>query len=100
MPMSVVLVHQGPTVTQANYEATVRKLTDGAKSRLDSTSDWPVSGLLMHVAGEGPQGFRIVDVWESQEACESFGAVLGPILQEVGITDAPEMYEAATFVSA
>lgn len=46
--MSVVLVHQGPSVTQENYEATARKLT-GGKSRLESVSDWPVEGLLMHV---------------------------------------------------
>jgi hypothetical protein len=29
-----------------------------------------------------------------------FGEVLGPILQQVGIDDRPEMYEAHTFVSA
>lgn len=97
--MSVVLIHQGPTVTKENYEATVQKLTDG-KSSLDSLSDWPVEGILVHVAGESPQGFRVVDVWESEEACQRFGEILQPILQEVGITDAPELYPADTFVSA
>ena len=96
--MSVVLIHQGPTVTKENYEATVQKLT-GGKSRLDSLSDWPVEGILVHVAGESPQGFRVVDVWESEEACQRFGEILQPILQEVGITDAPELYPADTFVS-
>lgn len=33
--VSVVLIHQGPSVAQENYEATVRKLT-GGKSRLES----------------------------------------------------------------
>jgi hypothetical protein len=97
--MSVVLVHQGPSVTQENYQATVQKLT-GGKSRLDSPSDWPVEGLLVHIAGQGPQGFRIVDVWESEEACNRFGEILQPILQEVGIVDAPELYPAEAFVSA
>ncbi len=97
--MPVVLIHQGPTVTQENYEATVQKLT-GGKSSLDSPSDWPVEGLLMHVAGESPQGFRVVDVWQSEEACNRFGEILQPILQEVGITDPPELYPAAAFVSA
>jgi hypothetical protein len=97
--VSVVLIHQGPSVTQENYEATVRKLT-GGKSRLESPSDWPVEGLLVHVAGQSPQGFRVVDVWESEEACNRFGEILQPILQEVGIDDPPELYPAEVFVSA
>jgi hypothetical protein len=97
--MPVVLIHQGPSVTQARYEQTVSKLT-GGKTRLESPADWPVEGLLMHVAGQSPQGFRVVDVWQSAEACNKFGEVLGPILQQVGIEDRPEMYEAHTFASA
>ena len=97
--MSVVLVHQGPSLTQEKYEETVRKLT-GGKSRLESPSDWPVEGLLSHAAGQSPQGFRVVDVWESEEACNRFGETLAPILQEVGVDDPPELYPAVAFVSA
>jgi hypothetical protein len=96
--MAVVLVHQGPTVTQERYDETVRRMT--GKDRMESPSDWPVEGLLVHVAGEGPSGFRIVDVWESEEACNRFGGILGEHLQEVGITDEPEMYPPRAFVSA
>jgi hypothetical protein len=99
MPMAVVLVHHGPTVTRETYDEAVRRLTDG-KDRVESPSDWPVEGLLVHVAGEGPNGFRVVDVWESEEACNKFGEILGPVLQEVGITDQPEMYAPHAFVSA
>ena|SRR5437763_1494104 len=97
--MSVVLVHQGPSVTQERYEETVRRLT-GGRSRLESPADWPVEGLLVHIAGEGPEGFRVVDVWQSEEACNRFGEILGPILQEVGIDDPPEMYPVHAFISA
>lgn len=96
--MPVVLVHQGPTVTQERYEETVRKLT--GKSRLESRADWPVDGLLIHTAGQSDSGFRVVDVWESEDACRRFGEKLAPILQEVGITDPPEAYPAHTFVSS
>ena len=96
--MAVVLVHQGPSVTQERYEEVVRKLADG-KSRLETPSDWPVAGLLVHAAGQGEGGFRVVDVWESEEACNQFGEVLRPILQEVGIDDLPVLYQAHTFVS-
>jgi len=95
--MAIVLVHEGPTVTQENYDRTVEKLT-GGRTKMESLSDWPVDGILVHCAGEGPNGFRVVDVWESQEAVDAFGEKLGPILAEVGITDPPQMYEAHAFV--
>jgi hypothetical protein len=53
--MAVVLVHHGPSLTQERYEETVRRLTDG-KSRMESLSDWPVEGILFHVAGQTENG--------------------------------------------
>lgn len=94
--MAIVLVHEGPTVTRENYDKTVEKLT--GKTKMESLSDWPVDGILVHCAGEGPNGFRVVDVWESQEAVDAFGEKLGPVLAEVGITDPPQMHEAHAFV--
>jgi hypothetical protein len=96
--MAVVLVHQGPSVTQERYDEVVRKLS--GKHGMESPSDWPVEGLLVHVAGQSPQGFRVVDVWESEEACRRFGEELMPVLKEVGIDDEPELYPAHAFVSA
>ena len=58
--MPIVLV--SPKFTQEQYEETVRKLT-GGKSRLESPADWPVEGLLAHIAGQGESTFRVVDVW-------------------------------------
>ena len=97
--MQVVLVHHGAGLTKQSYEEVVRRLT-GGKSSLDSPADWPVEGLLVHAAGEGPNGFRVVDVWESEEAAKRFGDTIGPILGEVGIEAEPEVYPAHTFVSA
>jgi len=97
--MAVILVHQGTGLTRETYEKAVRKLT-GGDSGLRLPADWPVAGLLVHAAGEGEGGFRVVDVWESSEAAQGFGAKIGPILQELGIDAAPELYEAHTFVSA
>jgi hypothetical protein len=97
--LPVVLVHEGPGFTREQYEETVRRLT-GGKSRLESPADWPVEGLLVHVAGEGPNGFRVVDVWESEDACRRFGETLAPILQEVGVQAQPEIYPPDAFVSA
>jgi hypothetical protein len=92
-------VHQGSSLTREKYEEVVGKMT-GGKKRMESPSDWPVQGLLAHAAGDGPNGFRVVDVWDSEEACQRFGEQLSPILQEAGVADEPEMYPAFAFVSA
>jgi hypothetical protein len=97
--MPIVLIHQGPSITKENYDETVRRLT-GGKSRLERPSDWPVEGLLVHAAGEGPDGFRVIDVWQTEEAAQRFGEKLAPILKEVGVTDPPTLYPTHTFVSA
>ncbi len=96
--MPVVAVFQGPNLTQELYEESVRKLT-GGKDRMEAPADWPVEGLLAHIAGQGENGFRVVDVWESDESFRRFGEKLMPILQEVGIDGEPEIYAAHTFVS-
>jgi hypothetical protein len=86
----------------ANQTGEVRRdraQIDGGKTRMESASDWPIEGLLAHVAGDSPQGFRVVDVWQSDDACNRFGETLGPILQEAGVDDEPEIYQAHTFVS-
>jgi quinol monooxygenase YgiN len=45
-----------------------------------------VDGCLVHSAGEGPNGFRVVDIWESREAFESFmNEKLMPAMQEAGM---------------
>lgn len=95
---TVVAVFEDPALTQESYEEAVRRLTDG-KSRLESAADWPVEGIVVHAAGQGPTGFRLVDVWESEEAFGCFGEVLGPILQELGIERAPQVYPTRTLVT-
>jgi heme-degrading monooxygenase HmoA len=96
--MAVMMVHTSPTLTRERYDEVVRRLTNG-KPRLETKGDWPVPGLISHQAGEGPDGFVVVDVWESEEACARFGETVGPILQEVGITDPPTVFPAHAFVS-
>jgi hypothetical protein len=96
--VAVVAVFEDPSFTKERYEESVRKVA--GKARVESPADWPVEGLLAHAAGEGPNGFRVVDVWASREAFAKFGETLIPILQEAGVEGEPEVYEAHTFVSA
>jgi hypothetical protein len=97
--MPILGIHHVPSLTQERYEEVVRKLTNG-KSRLESPSDVGVEGLLVHVAGQGEDGFWIVDVWESQEAADRFRRVIKPIAQEAGIEEPMDTYPVHTFVSA
>ena len=66
---------------------------------METPTDWPVEGMLIHIAGQSGHGFRVVDVWESEEAARRFGEGLMPLLKEVGIDDEPEMYPVHTVVS-
>lgn len=93
--MLILAVHETPTLTRETYEQVVRRLTNG-KSRIESATDLPFEGLLVHAAGEGPNGFYIFDVFESEDAVESFRAAIGTIPEEVGIEEPPEFFPAHT----
>ena len=69
--MLIMAVHQVPSLTQDKYEEVVRRLTNG-KSRFEAPSDLPFEGLLVHMAGQGSNGFCVVDIWESEDAVRRF----------------------------
>jgi quinol monooxygenase YgiN len=46
----------------------------------------PIEGNIIHTAGDGPNGFRVVDVWESQEAFDTFfNNRVAPAMQAAGL---------------
>jgi hypothetical protein len=94
-----MVVHQTPSLTKERYEAVVRGLT-GGKPRLESPSDVPTDGLLVHVAAETDDGFMIFDVFESEEAFDRFRAIASPIATEAGIEEPPKCYPLHTYISA
>ncbi|MGZ6526617.1 MAG: hypothetical protein ACXVES_05435 [Actinomycetota bacterium] len=97
--MLMMAVHQVPSLTQERYEEVIRRLTNG-KSHVDSLSELPFDGLLVHMAGQSKNGFCIVDIFESDGAVERFRERMGTIPQEVGIEEPPEIFPAHTFLSA
>ena len=94
--MPVVMIHHSPGGTQEQYEAVARRLTDGRG--LGSLEQWPVEGILSHVAGPTDDGWQVVDVWESEEAFQRFGELIGPLLQEEGMPGVPRLIQAHAFV--
>ncbi|MFF9779326.1 hypothetical protein ACF1HJ_37500 [Streptomyces sp. NPDC013978] len=79
--MSVVMSMHWPEVTPEQYD-TVRDAVD-----------WegvPAAGGQIHVAWFDDQGLHVTDVWESQQAFESFFAErLAPVIEKAGLPGAP-----------
>jgi quinol monooxygenase YgiN len=66
-----------PGITQEQYDRVREQAAPGNR---------PPPGLLYHVAGPIEGGWRVVEVWESQEAFERFfNEKLGQALQQVGM---------------
>ena len=96
--MAIIAVFDDPTLTKQSYEESIRRLMD--KEKAESPSDWPVEGLVAHIAGDTGSGFRVVDVWESEEAFRRFGEALAPVMKAIGIEAEPQVYPAHTIVTA
>ena len=97
MTLPVLMIHESPGGTREQYEEVGRRLTEGRG--LDSLEAWPVEGILAYAAGPTDEGWRVVDVWESEEAFQRFGGTIGPILQEVGFPGEPKLYPLHRFVN-
>ncbi len=72
--MAVVVIQEVPA-TPEQYDAVNEKLA--------AHSD-PPAGLLIHTGGEMEGGMRVIDVWESEEAFNTFREErLGPAVAAV-----------------
>lgn len=89
-----MLVFDFPGVTSGQYDQLCRNLNSGQP--LVALADFHRAGykIVSHVAGPTPDGgWRVVDVWESEEALERFRQRLMPLLEQVGIPAvAPQVF--------
>jgi len=75
--MAIGIVIEIPGGTQEQYDKVMEKM------RLDIN---PAEGGICHVAGPTDRGWRVVDVWESEEAFQKFfDTKLGKALKEAGV---------------
>ncbi len=96
--MAIGVLFEIPGATQAQYDEAQRRLTNGGTLR--RLSDWPAKGLLAHVAGPTPDGWRVMDIWESEDDFQAFGAVLMPILMDIGYPQVtPQIFPAYNFAT-
>jgi hypothetical protein len=92
----IMAVHRVASLTEERYEEVVQRLT--GKPRLESVSDLPFDGLLVHVAAQTEGGFLIVDVFESDDAVTRFNDAMRTIPREAGIQEPPLFYATHTFI--
>lgn len=75
--MAHAILFSIPGMTREIYDRTLGPIDEAGKDHIGSRS--------IHVAYDTPEGLAVLDVWESMEAFEAFGATLMPILAEAGI---------------
>ena len=84
--MSVLIRFAPSTLTAAQYDESVSKLT--------AAGDFPPDGLDYHVCFGTEGSLRVSEIWDSREQLEAFGERLMPVLAEVGIdAGEPEILE-------
>lgn len=82
--MAIALTMRLDGVTQQDPDAVMTKLGLGSPN-VEESQRWP-DGIISHTAGSAESGWFVVDVWESQEAFDTFfGERLGPALQKADV---------------
>ena len=75
--MAIAVYFHPEQLTAAQYDQVIK--------RLEAADSFPAPGLLHHSSFGDPEHLMVYDVWESQEAFDKFGAILMPILGEIGL---------------
>ena len=83
--MAIGLIIDTPGGTQAQYDQVHNEVTPDNRRP---------PGLLYHAAGPIPNGWRVVEIWESQEAIDRiFETRLSAALQRANISVQPDRFE-------
>jgi hypothetical protein len=95
--MAVGMLLAGEGVTKDVYVALSTKMFGNFPMREDQSPE----GLLVHTAGESPDGFYVYDIWESQAQFEAFMAsTIGPAAAALGADTpmTPQYFQIETLV--
>jgi len=97
MAIVVVFEFRGSS-SRAKYEKSVKMILKGRRKRL---ADWPVKGVLAHITGPMPGGWRVIDVWQSRASFNRFGKKLRPVLKKLGVQrPKPRISSVARFIKS
>src|SRR3954454_13710526 len=79
--MAIVVIATTPGMTADLYDESQRRM--GLEGKLPA-------GCTQHIAGPGPDGWRVVAVWDSPEALQGFlTQTLRPTLTGLGVAAPP-----------
>ena len=73
------------SATAAQYDEIIR--------RLDAAGAGKPAGRLYHACFGSGDKLQVFDIWESQQAFDTFGETMMPIVQEVGVNLGQPMVE-------
>jgi hypothetical protein len=85
--MAYVVMVDTPGMTAELYDKSGEMM--GMKGRLPE-------GCLVHIAGPGPKGWRVVSIWDSLEKARHFATtIVGPVQVQLGVapTKPPVIWE-------
>ena len=89
--MAIGVIFTG-TVTEAQYQQVLNQTSPGNQ---------PPPGMLYHAAGPTETGFCVIEVWESQEAMQTFfDQKLGQALQAAKINVQPTRFQVINTMKA
>ena len=85
-----VLMRFAPAGTPEQYDEVIRRFG----------GDFPPDGLELHVCFLVDGGFRVSEIWASQEHFNAWGERLIPVLAEVGVDlpTEPEVFEVHSII--
>ena len=76
--MSFARMFENPNVNQEQYDA--------GRAATGASQDNMPDGGIVHIAGPSPNGgWRVIEVWESEEQAKAWDDRIEPILQQAGI---------------
>ncbi len=81
--MAVAVLVEAPNFSQSQYDEAIKEVMPGGHMP---------AGCLSHVAGPMEGGWRVVDMWESQEVFERFAHdLLAGAMAKAGYTQRPDI---------
>lgn len=84
--MAIAIIFEGPGVTQQQYEQ--------VKGEVMPDEQHLPRGLRYHIGGPMENGWRVVEVWDSEEDARSFfESTLNSALTRANISTQPQMWQ-------
>ena len=89
--MAVLAMFEVEGATADKYDEVIQRLTQMGLRVPD--------GQLYHVCYGNRQRLQVLDVFENETKLYAFGAKLMPLLQELGITARPQVFEVHNIIA-